>query len=90
VLRRGDVNVNCRIILHVNHSPERFRVLPPLADMISVKEGTRAEVMAAVWKLVKVAGAQDKDDGLKRQVGTSSTRLTPDHLKRLFALPPAA
>ncbi|RSH93276.1 SWI/SNF complex component snf12 [Saitozyma podzolica] len=63
VLRRGDVNVNCRIILHVNHSPERFRVLPPLADMISVKEGTRAEVMAAVWKLVKVAGAQDKDDG---------------------------
>jgi hypothetical protein len=31
--------------------------------MISVKEGTRAEVMAAVWKLVKVAGAQDKDDG---------------------------
>jgi SWI/SNF-related matrix-associated actin-dependent regulator of chromatin subfamily D len=70
VLRRGDTSVNCRIILHINHSPERFRVLPTLANLITVKEGTRAEIMAAVWKLVKVAGAQDKDDGsVLRPVG---------------------
>lgn len=62
ILRRGDSNVNCRVILHIAHSPERFKVLPPLADLISLKEGTRADVMSAVWKLVKVAGAQDKED----------------------------
>ncbi|KAK8849647.1 hypothetical protein IAR55_004982 [Kwoniella newhampshirensis] len=63
VLRRGDQNVNCRIILHVQHYPERFKVLEPLADLIAMKEGTRAEVVSAIWKLIKVAGAQDKDDG---------------------------
>jgi SWI/SNF-related matrix-associated actin-dependent regulator of chromatin subfamily D len=62
-MRKGDVDVNCRIILHVNHYPERFRVLPQLATAIAMKEGTRAEVMSAVWKLIKVAGAQDKEDG---------------------------
>ncbi|WWD20275.1 hypothetical protein CI109_104751 [Kwoniella shandongensis] len=70
ILRRGDQNVNCRIILHVAHYPERFKVLQPLADLISIKEGTRAEVVSSVWKLVKVAGAQDKDDGtIVRPVG---------------------
>ncbi|KAK4688672.1 SWI/SNF-related matrix-associated actin-dependent regulator of chromatin subfamily D, partial [Tremellales sp. Uapishka_1] len=63
VLRRGDVDVNCRIILHIAQQPDRFRVLPALAGLIAMKEGTRAEVMAAVWKLVKIVGAQDKEDG---------------------------
>jgi SWI/SNF-related matrix-associated actin-dependent regulator of chromatin subfamily D len=62
VLRRGDKNVKCRIVLHLQHSPERFKVIPPLSDMISMREGTRAEVMAAVWQLVKTSAAQDKED----------------------------
>lgn len=62
VLRRGDVNVDCRILLHVAHQPERFKVLPPLNDLIGVQEGTRSDVMSALWKLIKVAGAQDKED----------------------------
>ncbi len=70
VLRRGDVNVNCRIVLHIAHYPERFRVMPPLANLIAMKEGTRSDAMSAVWKLVKVAGAQDKEDGtIVRRVG---------------------
>lgn len=70
VLRRGDANVNCRIAMHIAHSPERFKVLSPLAELIVMKEGTRAEVMSAVWKLVKVSGSQDKEDGtLVRPVG---------------------
>lgn len=63
ILRRGDKNVNCRLVLHINHYPERFRVLEPLAGLVGIKEGTRSEVMAAVWKLVKFSGAQDKEDG---------------------------
>ena len=60
--RRGDKDVTSRIVLHIAHYPERFKVLSPLADLISLKEGTRSDVMNAFWKLVKVAGAQDKED----------------------------
>lgn len=63
ILRRGDSNVDCRLVLHISHYPERFRVLEPLAGLVGMKEGTRSEVMAAVWKLVKFSGAQDKEDG---------------------------
>ena len=70
ILRRGDVNVNCRIVFHIAHQPERFRVMQPLANLIALREGTRSDVMLAVWKLVKVARAQDKEDGtILRPVG---------------------
>lgn len=62
VMRRGDANVDCRVLLHVAHQPERFRVLPPLNDLLGVQEGTRSEVMSALWQWVKVVGAQDKED----------------------------
>ncbi|TXT12853.1 hypothetical protein VHUM_01254 [Vanrija humicola] len=62
ILRRGDQNVKCRVILHIAHKPERFKVLSPLAELISIREGTRAEIMAAIWQLVKTSGAQDKED----------------------------
>jgi SWI/SNF-related matrix-associated actin-dependent regulator of chromatin subfamily D len=56
--------------MHIAHSPERFKVLPPLAALIAMKEGTRSDVLSAVWKLVKLAGAQDKEDGtVVRAVG---------------------
>jgi hypothetical protein len=62
--------VNCRIVLHVAHYPERFRIMPPLSSLIAMKEGSRSDAMSAVWKLVKVAGAQDKEDGtIIRPVG---------------------
>ena len=44
--------------------------MPPLVNLIATQEGTRSDVMAAVWKLVKITGAQDKDDGtILRPVG---------------------
>ncbi|BEI84199.1 hypothetical protein CcaverHIS002_0408030 [Cutaneotrichosporon cavernicola] len=70
VLRRGDTNVKCRIVMHIAHSPERYKVLAPLSELISVREGSRAEIMAAVWQFIKAAGAQDKEDStMVRPVG---------------------
>jgi len=63
ILRRGDKNVECRVVLHIDHFPQRFKVLEPLSSLVGMKEGTRAEVMASIWKLVKFTGSQDKDDG---------------------------
>ncbi len=52
------------------HSPERYKVLAPLSELISVREGSRAEIMAAMWQFIKTAGAQDKEDStLVRPVG---------------------
>ena len=72
VSRKGDVDVTCRIVLHIEHYPERFRVLPPLHDLIAMREGTRSEIMGAVWKLVKVAGAQGQGG---RDGGAASGRV---------------
>ncbi|GMK59398.1 hypothetical protein CspeluHIS016_0800040 [Cutaneotrichosporon spelunceum] len=70
ILRRGDTNVKCRIVLHIAHSPERYKVLTPLSDLISLREGSRAEIMAAVWQFIKSVGAQDKEDStIVRPVG---------------------
>lgn len=64
--------------MHLNHSPERFKVLPPLSDLISIREGTRAEIIQAVWQLVKTSGAQDKDDvTLIRPIGGLEKLLQP-------------
>ncbi|WVR08081.1 hypothetical protein IAU60_005127 [Kwoniella sp. DSM 27419] len=85
VLRRGDQNINCRIILHLAHQPDRFKVLPPLADLISMREGTRSEVISAVWKLVKVVGAQDKEDGtIVKPVGGLEKIMPPGQASILF------
>jgi SWI/SNF-related matrix-associated actin-dependent regulator of chromatin subfamily D len=43
-------------------------VASPLAEIIGVKEESRAGVMSAVWKWVKTVGAQDKDDVTKLKV----------------------
>ncbi|WVQ79223.1 hypothetical protein IAT38_001319 [Cryptococcus sp. DSM 104549] len=70
ILRRGDLNVQTRIILHVAHYPDRFKVLEPLASLLEISEGTRSEVLSSLWKYVKVVGAQDKEDGtVVRAVG---------------------
>ncbi|EIW71550.1 hypothetical protein TREMEDRAFT_42914 [Tremella mesenterica DSM 1558] len=78
ILRRGDSNVNCRIILDIAHYPERYRITSPLSELIASKEGTRGEIISAVWKLIKIAGAQDKEDPtIVRPVGGLEKLMMP-------------
>ncbi|KAG8958333.1 SWI/SNF complex component snf12 [Tulasnella sp. 408] len=60
IKRRGDMSVKARIILHLEHYPEHFKVMNPLADIISVKEETRVGIIAALWNYIKMNGLQDK------------------------------
>ncbi|KAG9046845.1 SWI/SNF complex component snf12 [Tulasnella sp. UAMH 9824] len=60
IKRRGDMSVKARIILHLEHFPEHFKVMNPLADIISVKEETRVGIIAALWNYIKMNGLQDK------------------------------
>jgi SWI/SNF-related matrix-associated actin-dependent regulator of chromatin subfamily D len=52
-------------MIHLDQYPDRFKVLPPLAGLISMVEGSRAEILSNVWKLIKTVGAQDRDDPTK-------------------------
>lgn len=52
--------VKARVILHLEHQPEHFKVAPPLADIIGVREDTRVGVVAAFWNYIKLNGLQDK------------------------------
>lgn len=54
------MSVKARIILHLEHFPEHFKVMGPLADIISVKEETRVGIIAALWNYIKMNGLQDK------------------------------
>lgn len=65
IKRRGDQPVDCRIIIHLDQYPEKFKVLPPLCDLIGIKEESRSAVLSAMWKFIKTVGAQDKDDVTK-------------------------
>lgn len=78
IRRRGDMAVNCRIIIRLDQFPDRFKVLSPLADMIGIKEESRGVIMSAMWKYVKTIGAQDRDDPTKLMPinGLEQVRLT--------------
>ncbi|CED83878.1 SWI/SNF transcription activation complex subunit [Phaffia rhodozyma] len=52
----------CRILMQLDYDPPRFKVLPQLADLIDIKEDTKASVLQAVWNYIKIKGLQDKDD----------------------------
>ena len=53
------------MILHLDQYPDRFKVLSPLSELIGMVEGSRAEILSNVWKLVKTVSAQDRDDATK-------------------------
>jgi SWI/SNF-related matrix-associated actin-dependent regulator of chromatin subfamily D len=78
-LRRiGDSPVNLKITLDLRHYPEVFRLAPPLAHVLGVKEETRAGVVHALWSYIKLNQLQDKldrrmiraDDALRPVRGT--------------------
>ncbi|KAG8828395.1 SWI/SNF complex component snf12 [Serendipita sp. 401] len=62
VTRLGDAPTALRLTLHLNHSPDRLKVSPQLASIISVYEDTKPNILGAFWHYVKANGLQDKND----------------------------
>jgi SWI/SNF-related matrix-associated actin-dependent regulator of chromatin subfamily D len=60
--RGGDENMNITINLVREENPERFKLSPPLADVLDTDVATRAEVMMGIWEYVKAMGLQDDDE----------------------------
>ncbi|KAG8871976.1 SWI/SNF complex component snf12 [Tulasnella sp. 331] len=61
IKRRGDMAVKARVILHLEHTPEHFKVNEAtLAGLIGVQEDTRVGIIAGLWNYIKANGLQDK------------------------------
>jgi SWI/SNF-related matrix-associated actin-dependent regulator of chromatin subfamily D len=62
VRRMGDQPTKIRIVMHLEHFPEQYRVQPELGNMLGIKEESRVGVIQALWNYIKVQGLQDKVD----------------------------
>ncbi|KAF9295206.1 SWI SNF, matrix associated, actin dependent regulator of chromatin, sub d, member 1 [Linnemannia elongata] len=62
IKRHGDENVKVKVILHVDNSPERFKLSPELADVLAIDLETRPGIMMALWQYIKFHQLQDPED----------------------------
>ncbi|KFZ17638.1 hypothetical protein V502_04494 [Pseudogymnoascus sp. VKM F-4520 (FW-2644)] len=99
--RGGDENQNITINLTRDETPERFTLSPPLAEILDMKEATRAEAVTGIWEYVKVMGLQEDDekrsfrcDDVLRQIFQRDTGYIPSItdaiIPHLSALPPVS
>ncbi|KAF9971687.1 SWI SNF, matrix associated, actin dependent regulator of chromatin, sub d, member 1 [Actinomortierella ambigua] len=62
IKRHGDENVKVKIILHIDHTPERFKLSPELAEVLALDVETRPGIMLALWQYIKFHQLQDAED----------------------------
>ncbi|KAF9910339.1 SWI SNF, matrix associated, actin dependent regulator of chromatin, sub d, member 1 [Linnemannia zychae] len=62
IKRHGDENVKVKVILHIDNSPERFKLSPELADVLAIDVETRPGIMMALWQYIKFHQLQDPED----------------------------
>ncbi|KIJ41033.1 hypothetical protein M422DRAFT_209501 [Sphaerobolus stellatus SS14] len=74
IKRKGDVSVMARVILHLKVTPDRFKLIEPLAEILDMKEDTRHGIITALWHYIKVNGLQDKVD---RKIIRPDAKLRP-------------
>ncbi|KAE9975147.1 hypothetical protein EG328_003431 [Venturia inaequalis] len=61
--RKSDENINIKINLYRDESPERFRLSPDLAELCGgIAEGDRAGVMLNVWKYIRANKLYENED----------------------------
>jgi len=52
--RKGDSDVNVRVFLSVDTSPERYKLTDEFANILRIKEDTRPGIVMALWQYIKV------------------------------------
>jgi SWI/SNF-related matrix-associated actin-dependent regulator of chromatin subfamily D len=55
IKRKGDINVNARIILVPDFNPQKYKVDDALANIISLKLATKPHIIMEVWNYIKVS-----------------------------------
>ncbi|KAJ8660164.1 hypothetical protein O0I10_004023 [Lichtheimia ornata] len=62
ITRRGDANVNARIILDPEYIPQRFKISPALSETVDMAVGNKPDIVMALWTYIKQHKLQDADD----------------------------
>ncbi|KAI7871021.1 SWI/SNF and RSC complex subunit Ssr3 [Spinellus fusiger] len=62
VKRKGDMNVNARIVLDPEYNPHKFKLSPLLSDMLDMKLETKPQIIMGLWNYVKHHKLQDAED----------------------------
>ncbi|KAL1933487.1 hypothetical protein VTP01DRAFT_7577 [Rhizomucor pusillus] len=62
ISRRGDVNVSARIILNPDYNPQKYKLNPPLAELLDMKLETKPQIVMGIWNYVKHNKLQDAED----------------------------
>ncbi|KAI8585520.1 hypothetical protein BDZ88DRAFT_455878 [Geranomyces variabilis] len=62
IKRKGDTDVTAKILIYLDHKPDKFKLSPPLAKLLDIHTDTAASVTNAVWQYVKAQKLQDPDD----------------------------
>jgi len=62
VRRTGDSQTKLRVVIHLEHYPEQFKVQQDLGSVIDCREESRLGVITALWNYIKINNLQDKVD----------------------------
>lgn len=62
VKRRGDSNVELKILLYLDQQPEKHKLSPPLSQLLDIHTDTLPNVIMALWQYIKSHRLQDADD----------------------------
>ncbi|KAJ3302674.1 SWI SNF, matrix associated, actin dependent regulator of chromatin, sub d, member 3 [Kappamyces sp. JEL0829] len=60
--RRGDAEVDLKILLYLDSSPEKHKLAPALANLLDLHTDTVQGVILAIWQYVKTHKLQDPED----------------------------
>lgn len=62
VKRKGDKEFTVNIRLEMNYVPEKFKLSPPLMEVLGIEVDTRPRIIAAIWHYVKARKLQHPND----------------------------
>ncbi|KAJ3111929.1 SWI/SNF complex component snf12 [Physocladia obscura] len=71
ITRKGDTEVQAKISLIPDITPERYKLSAELSDVLDVHEETKTNVVMRLWQYIKMHGLQDVDD--KRMINFDET-----------------
>ncbi|KAI8364315.1 BAF60b [Choanephora cucurbitarum] len=62
IKRKGDMDVKVKLAFHLDHNPQKFKLSPPLADLLDVKVETKPQIVMGIWNYCKYHKLQDAED----------------------------
>lgn len=62
VKRKGDKEFMVNIRFDMNYTPEKFKLSPPLTELLGIEAETRPRIIAAIWHYVKARKLQNPND----------------------------